>query len=87
MTAKFFSAEEISKAAQEAIDNWDFDQVDDGEKQILALKHLASNPPVEGVEIPAASFRDVWDWLAEYATNTAGDMSDEFAAYAKKNGW
>jgi hypothetical protein len=84
--SKFLSSQQISEAAQAAINNWDFDQVDDGEKQKLALEHLVKNPPADGIEI-SHSFRDEWDWLAEYATNTAGDMSEEFLAYAKNYGW
>lgn len=84
--SKFLSSQQISEAAQEAIDNWDFGQMDDGEKQKLTLEHLVKNPPADGIEI-AHSFRDEWDWLSEYATNTAADMSDEFLAYAKNHGW
>lgn len=84
--SKILSSKQVSIAAQEAIDNWDWSQVDDREKQILALSHLVKNPPASGIEIDR-SFRDEWDWLAEYATNTAGDMSDEFLAYAKRHGW
>lgn len=71
--SKNLSAQEISEAAREAIENWDFDQVDDGDKQIAALEHLADNPPSEGIEL-GRGFSDKWDWLAEYATNTAADM-------------
>lgn len=84
--SKFLSSQEISEAAQDAIDNWDFDQIDGGEKQKLALARLVKNPPSDGIEI-ARPFRDEWDWLAEYATNTVADMSDEFLAYANRHGW
>lgn len=63
-----YSSQEISEAARAAIENWDFDQVDNGDKQIVALEHLAQNPQ----EIETSW--DVFDFLAEYASATAADM-------------
>lgn len=71
--SKILSAQELSEAAQAAIDNWDFDQMEAGEKRIAALEMLVNNPPADGIEI-GRGFRDEWDWLAEYAENTAADM-------------
>ena len=72
MEQKTFSASQIAQAAREALDNWDFSVLDDGDKQRAVLQEVVDRGGCD-TEI-GKGFSDVFDWLAEYASATAADL-------------
>lgn len=70
-----YEADQVSEAAQSALDNWDFDAFEDGMgiKRQAAMIHLRDNPH----EITTSW--DIFDFLAEYAESTSADMSMAWA--------
>lgn len=66
-----YDASRVRAAAMEAIDNWDFSIIDDGEKQRAVLERIVEKPFVVEYD---KGFTDIFDWLAEYASATAADM-------------
>ena len=69
-----FSAFQVAQAAQEALDNWDFDQIEtgDGDKQRNVLENVVNRGGFS-IEFDGG-FSDIFDWLSEYASATAADM-------------
>mgnify|MGYP000950682619 FL=1 len=67
---KKFTAKQISTAAQEALDNWEFDNIDtgDGEKQRKVLEDIVRKG---GFSVEVYKFFDIFDFLAEYASATS----------------
>ena len=78
MAGQHLTLEEVKEAIRGALDNWDFDEEPDGtgDKQRKALEGLlirADSQFYDGLDIPRG-FGDVFDWLSEWAVNTAADM-------------
>lgn len=72
------SAKQMQGLIREALDNWDFDAIEDGtgpkqQKALEDLEHNALKTFRDGFEVPRG-FGDVFDWLAEWAVATAADM-------------
>ena len=70
-----YDADQVSEAAQSALDNWDFDVFEDGYgiKRQAAMIHLRDHAH----EI--ATSWDIFDFLSEYAESTSADMSMAWA--------
>lgn len=77
-TSRIFTPVQIVEAAQEALDNWDFDvEIDNGRspKFVKAMKEaLTFNEDYarslwgEEMDLDSA-FSDIWDFLDEFARN------------------
>lgn len=67
------TAKQVKTAAEEALDNWAFDAIStgDGAKQRKVLQDIVRHG---GFPVEARGFNDIFDWLAEYASETAADM-------------
>lgn len=75
METKVYTKEEIAECTLSAIENWNWDEDDEAEEKIEALKHLADHPELL-LETDEDTFtcKDIWDFLSEYATATAGNI-------------
>ena len=74
MNETTYTATQVAAAAQEALDNWDFTAYEDGEgvKRQAVLQDLVARG---GFEVTVGrGFRDLWDWLGEYAESTSADI-------------
>ena len=78
-TGRFFSAASIAKCAAGALDNWDFDVIERSDEYREAYKASLEITESDAEELWCedgpmdldSAFSDIWDWLAEYAMNTA----------------
>ncbi len=78
-----YEADQVSEAAQSALDNWDFDAFEDG----MGIKRQAAMIHLRDHAHEIATSWDIFDFLAEYAESTAADMSMAWAkATVAQNG-
>ena len=78
-TGRFFSAAAIAESAAGALDNWDFDVIECSDEYRAAYKASLEITESDAEELWCedgpmdldSAFSDIWDWLAEYAMNTA----------------
>jgi len=62
------TAKEWQEMAQQALDNWDLEEM--SQSEIKTLEYWASGRGVADTDI-ADCYRDKWDWLGEICAATA----------------
>ena len=79
-TERFYSAGQIAACAQAALENWDFDVIEESEEYKAAYKASLEITESDAEELWCedgsamdldSAFSDIWDFLDEYAMNTA----------------
>lgn len=81
-TGRFFTAREIADAATAALENWDFDVMDESAEYIGNYKASLEITEADATELWCedgpmdldSAFSDIWGFLDEYATNTANSI-------------
>jgi len=74
-TERLFTAKEIAQAAQEALENWDFDVIEESEEYVASYKAALDISEADATELWCedgpmdldSAYQDIWDFLDEYA--------------------